>query len=119
MNNPGNLAGRAEPLPLDPVAALELLDLFRDPDHDVDRIVEFISRDPLLSAETLRRCNAASFGGPERITDIFEAVNRLGYYELYGIIAASIARSQSAQPAPRHPASADSFSWSGPDDARY
>ncbi len=30
---------------MDVMAAVQLLDLFRDPDHDVDRIVDFISRD--------------------------------------------------------------------------
>ena len=79
-----------EPLPLDTLAAVQLLDLFRDPDHDIDRIVDFISHDPLLKAETLRRCNNASFGGSNRTTDIFEAVSRLGFYELYDIIVASL-----------------------------
>jgi HD-like signal output (HDOD) protein len=81
---------RVEPLPLDSVAAIQLLDLFRDTDHDIDRIVEFISLDPRLTAETIKRCNNASFRGAERTTDLFEAVSRLGFYELYGIIAASI-----------------------------
>jgi len=90
MENLNNHSSLGEPLPLDTVAAVQLLEMFRDPDHDVDRIVDFISRDPRLSAETLQRCNNAVFGGSERVTDIFEAVNRLGYYELYGIIAASI-----------------------------
>ncbi|MDR3377111.1 MAG: HDOD domain-containing protein [Verrucomicrobiae bacterium] len=100
MDELDNHSGRGEPLPLDTVAATELLDMFRDPDHDVDRIVEFISQDPVLATETLRRCNNVRFGGGERVTDIFEAVNRLGYYELYGIIAASIgARSGKAKDA--------------------
>lgn len=81
---------RVEPLPADSVAALQLLELFRDPDRDIDRIVEFISQDPALTAETIRRSNNALFRGVERTTDIFEAVNRLGFYELYGLIAASI-----------------------------
>lgn len=90
MQNLDHHASRSEPLPLNPMAAIQLLDLFRDPDHDVDRIVECISQDSALSAETLRRCNSVVFGGTERVTDIFEAVSRLGYYELYGIIAASL-----------------------------
>jgi HD-like signal output (HDOD) protein len=89
MENPGQFTSRVQTPPTDSIAAIQLLDLFRDPDHDIDRIVEFISNDPVLAAETLRRCNNASFRGAERTTDIFEAVNRLGFYELYGIIAAS------------------------------
>jgi HD-like signal output (HDOD) protein len=92
MENLDHSNGLHEPLPLGTMAALQLLDLFRDPEHDVDRIVEFISRDPQLTAETLRRCNQAAFRGAERTTDLFEAVNRLGYYELYGIIVASLGR---------------------------
>lgn len=79
-----------EPLPVDTLTAVQLFELFRDEDHDVDRIVEFISQDPALAAETLKRCNRISFRGAERTTDIFEAVSRLGYYELYSIVAASI-----------------------------
>jgi len=90
MENFDHAAGSGEPLPLDTVAAVQLLDLFRDPDHDVDRIVDFISQDRQLTAETLRRCNNAVFYGAERVTDVFEAVSRLGYYELYDIISASI-----------------------------
>ena len=77
-------------LPVDTLTAVHLLDLFRDPDHDIDRIVELISMDPVLTAETLRHCNNAVFGNGTKTTDLFEAVSRLGYYELYGIIAASI-----------------------------
>jgi HD-like signal output (HDOD) protein len=77
-------------LPLGTGAAMQLLDLFRDPDHSVDRIVDFISQDPQLTAATLKRCNNAAFRGARPTTDIFEAINRLGYYELYGIVAASL-----------------------------
>jgi HD-like signal output (HDOD) protein len=75
---------------MDTLAAVQLLDLFRDPDRDVDRIVEFISQDPRLTEETLKRCNSVVFGSAERITDVFEAVSRLGFYELYDIIATSM-----------------------------
>jgi HD-like signal output (HDOD) protein len=90
MENLDNFAGHGEPQPWDTTAAVQLLDLFRNPDHDVDQIVELISQDPLLTAETLRRCNNATFGSGERTTDIFEAVSRLGFYELYDIIATSV-----------------------------
>jgi HD-like signal output (HDOD) protein len=90
MHDMNQLGNRNEPLPLDTAAAVQLLDLFRDPDHDLDRIVEFISQDPGLAAETVRRCNNAAFGSGERVTDVFEAVNRLGYYELYAVVEASL-----------------------------
>jgi HD-like signal output (HDOD) protein len=96
MENPSPFTNGIEPLPVDTLAAMLLLDMFRDPDHDIDSIVEFISNDPVLTTETLKRCNHAYFCGSERTTDIFEAVSRLGFYELYDIIAASI-----SSPAPK------------------
>jgi HD-like signal output (HDOD) protein len=86
MKNVSPFTGRAETTSTDALAAIQLLDLFRDPDRDIDRIVEFISNDPALTAETLRRCNNGLFWGSERTTDIFDAVSRLGFYELYGIL---------------------------------
>lgn len=87
MDNLNSFTRSGEPMPLDTAVAVQLLDLFRDPDHDIDRIVEFISQDPWLSAETLRRCNNAVFQGAGRTTDIFEAVSRLGFYEIYDIVS--------------------------------
>jgi len=87
MEDLSSFTGRDETLPMDTIAAVQLLELFRDPDRDVDRIVEFISGNPLLTAETLKRCNNAVYRGSERITDVFEAVSRLGFYELYDIVA--------------------------------
>ena len=90
MQNFSNLASHGEPVSMDTMAAMQLLELFRDPDYDVDRIVEFISQDPWLTAETLKRCNNSTHHATARTTDIFEAVSRLGFYELYGIISATI-----------------------------
>ena len=90
MENLGNFTSHSEPAGMDTLAAVQLLDLFRDPDHDVDRIVEFISQDPWLTAETLKRCNNSTYRGNARTTDIFEAVSRLGFYELYDIISSTI-----------------------------
>jgi HD-like signal output (HDOD) protein len=86
LNHSNHLGG---PVPPDAIAAIQLLDLFRDPDRDIDRIVEFINNDPALTAETLKRCNNGLFRGAEQTYDVFEAVSRLGFYELYDIIAAS------------------------------
>jgi hypothetical protein len=63
MKNVSPFTGRAETTSTDALAAIQLLDLFRDPDRDIDRIVEFISNDPALTAETLRRCNNGLFWG--------------------------------------------------------
>ena len=77
-------------LPLDTAVAVQLLDLFRNPDRDIDRIVEVISRDPVLRAETLRRSNNVVFGSAGPTSDVFEAVSRLGFYEIYDIVSDSV-----------------------------
>jgi len=102
MDNLGNHTSQTEPLPIDGLAAIQLLEMFRDPDHDVDGIVEFISQDPRLTAETLRRCNKSTFRGTARTTDIFEAVSRLGFYELYDIISASLGVDIMSEVPPQH-----------------
>ena len=82
---------RVKHLPPAPTVAVQLLGLFADPDRDIDRIVELVSHDPALTAETLKRCNSASLVGAEPATDMFEAVSRLGFYEVYSIVMALVA----------------------------
>jgi HD-like signal output (HDOD) protein len=82
---------RVEQLPPAPLVATQLLGLFNDPDRDIDRIVELVSTDPALTAETLKRCNGTCFVGAEPASDMFEAVTRLGFYEIYCIVVGLIA----------------------------
>src|SRR5580698_657224 len=51
-----------EHLPPAPTLMVQLIELFRKPDADVDEIVVLLKRDPALSLEVLRRCNNAFFG---------------------------------------------------------
>ena len=85
-------------LPPAPTLLVELLELFKDPDRDVDRVVELVSLDPSITAEILRRCNSAFLGGSEPATDMFEAVSRLGFYEVYTVVAAMFGASTRAIP---------------------
>lgn len=78
-------------LPPAPTIATQLLELFSDSDRDIDRIVTLITYDQSLTAEVLKRCNSAAFMGAEPATDMFEAVTRLGFYEIYCIVTALIA----------------------------
>ena len=77
-------------LPLDTVVAVQLLTLFRNSEDDIDAVVDFISQHPALVEETLKRCNSLKFRGAECVTDIFEAVSRLGFYELYSIVSGAL-----------------------------
>lgn len=77
-------------LPPAPTVVVELLGLLTDPDRDLDRIVELIGHDPSLTAEVLKHCNSAYFAGANPATDMFEAVTRLGLYEVYTIVGAVV-----------------------------
>ncbi len=75
-------------LPPTPTLMLKLIELFRRPDRDVDEIVALLEQDPSLTMEVLRRCNSSFFGNETPVTDINEAVFRLGFYEVYRLTVA-------------------------------
>ncbi len=70
---------RVESLPPAPVVLPQLLRLLQEPDTDADRVVELISSDPSLTAAVLRLCNSAYFSSSEPVSDLFEAVLRIGF----------------------------------------
>jgi HD-like signal output (HDOD) protein len=79
-------------LPMAPTVLVRLIALFQQPDRDVDGIVELMRQDPSLTAEVLRHSNSAYFGQEEPIVDVFEAVTRVGFYEVYKTAVASLGR---------------------------
>ena len=85
-------------LPPAPTLLIELLGLFKEPDRDVDKVVELVSLEPSITAEVLRRCNSAFMGGGEPAGDMFEAVSRIGFYEVYTVVAAMFGASARAIP---------------------
>jgi putative nucleotidyltransferase with HDIG domain len=86
-NNPAErfLDGVAS-LPPAPTLVTELLNLFRHHDCDVDQVVQLISYEPSLTAEILRSCHSVYFAGDEPPGDIFEAVSRIGFYQVYCLV---------------------------------
>ena len=79
---------RITTLPPAPGVATELLGLFSDPNIDIDRVIDLIRRDASLTANVIKMSNSAHFRGAEASNDIFEAVTRLGFYEVYRVVAA-------------------------------
>lgn len=77
---------RVASLPPAPMLVTELLALFREPDRDVDQVVQLISYEPSLTAQILRTCHSACFAGDQPPGDIFEAVSRLGFYQVYCLV---------------------------------
>ena len=76
-------------LPPAPRVVPELMRLLNQPDVDSSRIVKMISYDPSLTANVLRICNSAYFGSATPTSDLQEAVTRLGFQQVYQLVAAA------------------------------
>jgi putative nucleotidyltransferase with HDIG domain len=76
-------------LPPAPKVVPELLKLPREPDVDSSKVVKLISFDPALTANTLRMCNSAYFAAATPTADLQEAVTRLGFQQVYQLVAAA------------------------------
>jgi putative nucleotidyltransferase with HDIG domain len=79
---------RVKHLPPAPLVLPKLLPLLGKLDTDSSQIVEVIMYDPSLTASVLQLCNSAFFASATPATDIKEAVNRLGYNQVYKVVAA-------------------------------
>ena len=80
------LASLLATLPPAPTLVTKLLAIFREPDHDVDQVVQLIGCEPSLTAQILRICNSAYFAAERPPGDIFEAVSRIGFYRVYCLV---------------------------------
>lgn len=74
---------RVEHLPMPPLVIIKLIATFREPYADMGDVARLLSQDPSLTAEVLRRCNSGFFRSEEPTLDIFDAIMRMGYYEVY------------------------------------
>jgi putative nucleotidyltransferase with HDIG domain len=79
---------RVTSLPPAPLLLTKLLTLFREQSYDLDQVVELIGYEPSLTAQLLRTCNSACFAGEQPTADIFDAVTRIGVYQVYCLVAA-------------------------------
>ena len=86
MNETDYLPLSVEPAQPESAVVKELLDAFRDPNLDVDHIVELIACEPALSSEILRRGNSVRFCSKEPATDLFVAITRIGMNEAYSAL---------------------------------
>jgi putative nucleotidyltransferase with HDIG domain len=78
-------------LPPAPILVTELLTLFQDPNRDIDQVIQLISYEPALTAQILRTCNSVYFGGDQPPEDIFEAVSKVGFYQVYCMVVSLFA----------------------------
>ncbi len=76
----------ADRLPSTPRVFSRLGAALHDPNIDVDDISEILKLDAALSARLLRLSNSPSFMGDEPATDITEAIQRVGFREVFRLV---------------------------------
>ncbi|WP_404421148.1 HDOD domain-containing protein [Nibricoccus sp. IMCC34717] len=82
----------AQKMPASAQVLSQLGRLLMDVNSGLDDIAELLKRDASLSARILRVSNSVAYSGKERIASIEEAVNRVGFSEVYrfcGLAAAA------------------------------
>lgn len=80
-------------LPPAPRILPQLLELLREDNLPPSRIVDLITFDPALTARLMKRCNSTTFGWVEPVCDLAQAVQRLGYNEVYRLVATVVSES--------------------------
>ena len=93
MHTASQYLDRVTGLPPAPAIANELLDLFNDPNQDIERVVELIRLDPSLTVQILNRCNSAHFSTGSPAVDLVEVVMRLGFADVYNVVVALVTAS--------------------------
>jgi putative nucleotidyltransferase with HDIG domain len=81
---------RVKALPPAPTVLPELLALLHEEDVDNSRIVALIGYDPGLTANVLQLCNSVCFASSTPVDDMNEAVTRLGFNQVFRLVAAII-----------------------------
>ncbi len=79
---------RVQSLPPAPVILPQLLRLLSSEDVDSDRVVNLISSDPSLTAAVLRLCNSAFLAASTPVSDLFEAIMRIGFRSVSELVVA-------------------------------
>jgi putative nucleotidyltransferase with HDIG domain len=79
---------KVEYLPPIPRNLVQLLDLLNRVEVDAEQVVRHILYDPSLTANVMRLCNSAYFASASPVTDLQEAVMRLGFNEVCQLVVA-------------------------------
>jgi len=79
----------ARTLPAAPQVLGGLCELLADANTDLDRIAAEIRLEPTLASRVIRISNSAAFGSGHRIGSVDEAVSRVGFGEVLGLVGAA------------------------------
>ncbi|MBW2129962.1 MAG: HDOD domain-containing protein [Deltaproteobacteria bacterium] len=80
-------------LPTLPRVAQEIEELMEDPSCEVDDLAALIERDTAISAKLISTVNSPYFRGTEKVQTVSKAIQRLGFRETRGIVAAIVNKS--------------------------
>ncbi|MBI5851134.1 MAG: HDOD domain-containing protein [Planctomycetes bacterium] len=78
-----------ESMPPLPEVAVQVLALVQDPDFAIEDIVSIVRTDPTLTARLLKLCNSSIYSLASTLTDIRDAVGRLGTRNVVRVVVAS------------------------------
>ncbi len=76
----------ARTLPAAPQILAELGELLQDVNASLNQISDLLKRDAALAARIIRISNSSALGGGSRIGDVEDAVNRVGFGEVYRLV---------------------------------
>jgi len=77
---------KVKQLPPAPRIVPQLLTLLSQPNTESSKVVDLISHDPSLTTAVLRTCNSAFFAGANPVSNLPEAVTRVGYQTVYNLV---------------------------------
>lgn len=83
------LFNKIHDLPTIPKVVQELIQMFDDPNTDLDKIGSKISLEQVISAKVLRLANSPRFRGSQEITSVNDACSRLGMGTIRTLVMAS------------------------------
>lgn len=100
---------RIERLSASPRILAQAMRLLRDPDSPAHALVDLILVDAALTANVIQVANSAYYGANLRLATVDEAVNLLGFEEVYRVLALSVSRALTMSPLGSYGLSADDY----------
>lgn len=88
---PDDIVRAVKNLPSSPRVLPRLKFLLGDGNSSMHDIVALVRLDPAIAARVLQTANSAYFGGGVRYTTVDEAVNRVGYDQIYELVSYAVA----------------------------
>ena len=88
MHNPSEFFERVEPLPTAPGLLPKVLSVLADSQANVEEVVSLVAKEPVLAAKILKLCNSVYFARSAPTADISEAINRIGFQNIYRVVVA-------------------------------